>query len=206
MDQPLNPVTRNVATAYVNELGRLLDELDLAAVDRLFHRLDDARERRAAIYVAGNGGSAATAAHWATDLSNATKAGGAPMRPVALGQNAALLTALSNDHGYEHGLAAELDSHAAPGDVLVVISASGSSPNLVRSVEAAERHGVTTLGLLGFDGGVLHQRLDEAVLVRTEMGEYELVEDAHVVVCHVLTKCLAQPGLRSSAPAGAAWT
>lgn len=206
MNDPAHKATTEAATAYIAHLGKLLQDIDLDALDRLFHHLAGARERGATIYVAGNGGSAATAAHWATDLAKATMAGGPPMRAMALGQNAALLTAHSNDDGYEQGLAAELASHADPGDVLVVISASGRSPNVVRCVEVAERHGVIALGLLGFDGGILRQLLQDSVLVRTDIGEYELVEDVHAVVCHMLTKCLAQPGLRSPAAAGAGFT
>jgi D-sedoheptulose 7-phosphate isomerase len=109
---------------------------------------------------------------------------------MCLSDNTSWLSALSNDEGYERAFSGQLENFAAPGDVLVCISASGNSPNLVRAVDLAREREVTTVGLLGFDGGVLMRLVDVAVCVTTEKGAYELVEDVHSVVCHAITRCL----------------
>ena len=168
-----------------------MQRIDLDAVERVARRLRAARDSGAMIYVAGNGGSAASASHWVNDLGKATKRSGrAPMRVMSLSDNVAWLTALANDEGYERVFAGQLENFAQPGDVLVVISASGNSPNLVRAVELARARGVTTIGFLGFDGGVLRQQVDECVWLPTAKGAYELVEDGHVILCRVLCHIL----------------
>jgi D-sedoheptulose 7-phosphate isomerase len=112
------------------------------------------------------------------------------MKAMCLSDNTSWLSALSNDEGYERAFSGQLENFAAPGDVLVCISASGNSPNLVRAVDLAREREVTTVGLLGFDGGVLKRLVDLAVCVTTEKGAYELVEDVHSVICHAITRCL----------------
>ncbi len=182
-----------MAASHLRRLASLFDQMDLDAVQRVYERLRTARDTGATVYLAGNGGSAATAAHWATDLGKRTKASGrAPIRVMSLAANASWLTALGNDEGYDRVFAGQLENFARPEDVLVAISASGSSPNLVKAVELARNSGVTTVGFLGFDGGVLKDMVDELVLVATEKGAYELVEDCHMALCHILTMCLAQ--------------
>jgi D-sedoheptulose 7-phosphate isomerase len=158
---------------------------------RLATELRAARDRGATIFIAGNGGSSATAAHWVNDLGKATKrVGRRHMRVMNLSDNVPWLTALSNDEGYERVFAGQLENFANPGDVLVVITASGSSPNIVRAVEYASASGMRTLGLVGFDGGLVQGMLDESVLVRTELGAYGLVETAHVAIADIITSCL----------------
>ena len=151
----------------------------------------EARDRGSFIYIAGNGGSSSTASHWVNDLGKATKRSGQkPMKVMCLSDNTSWFSALSNDEGYERAFAGQLENFAMPGDVLVCISASGNSPNLVRAVDLARERDVTTLGLLGFDGGALKSIVDIMVCVRTEKGAYELVEDVHSVICHAVTRCL----------------
>ena len=114
------------------------------------------------------------------------------MRVMCLGDNASWLTALANDEGYERVFSGQLENFARGDDVLVVISSSGNSPNLVRAVELARERRVTTIGFLGFDGGVLKGMVDDVVHVSTEKGAYEQVEDCQMTLCHILTMCLAQ--------------
>jgi D-sedoheptulose 7-phosphate isomerase len=184
---------QGIALEHMNALQALLNRVDLASIERIVERLRFARDTAATVYVAGNGGSAATASHWVNDLGKATKRSGrAPMRVMCLSDNASWLTALANDDGYDEVFSGQLDNFAREDDLLVAISASGNSPNLVRAVEVARRRGAVTIGLLGFDGGVLKDRVSESVCLSTEKGAYELVEDAHSVICHILTGCLAQ--------------
>jgi len=100
------------------------------------------------------------------------------------------LTALANDEGYERVFAGQLENFARSGDILVVISASGNSPNLVRAVELAKTREVFSIGFLGFDGGMLKNIVDDYLWLPSEKGAYGLVESAHGVLCHLLTMCL----------------
>jgi len=191
-----NSLTQNakqLAAQHIQDLTSSLERMDLNAIGRVFDLLRNARDRKAMVYVAGNGGSAATASHWATDMGKATKRSGqTPFRIICLSDNTPWITALGNDEGYNRVFSGQLENFASPGDVLVVISASGNSPNLVSSVELAKDLGVGTVGFLGFDGGVLKGMVDENVWVSTEIGAYEHVEDCHMSICHILTRCLTQ--------------
>jgi D-sedoheptulose 7-phosphate isomerase len=182
-----------IAAGYVAALEVLLDRVDLDAVERVVERLRRVRDSGGTVFIAGNGGSAATASHWANDLGKATKRSGRiPMRVMCLSDNVSWLTALANDEGYERAYAGQLENFAGPDDVLIVISASGNSANLVAAVEVARECSCTTVGFVGFDGGVLKDMADEHVWISSPPGAYELVEDGHSVLCHILTTCLMQ--------------
>lgn len=187
----LSAASPGVIPTHLFEVSRLLSEVPIFTLERIVDILRDARDRGAFIYIAGNGGSSATASHWVNDLGKATKRSGRqPLRVLCLSDNTAWLSALSNDEGYERAFAGQLENFASPGDVLMCLSASGNSPNLIASVELAKMRGVTTVGLLGFDGGAMKSLVDVALCVRTERGEYEVVEDIHSVLCHAITRCL----------------
>jgi|SoiMetStandDraft_5_1073268.scaffolds.fasta_scaffold131561_1 D-sedoheptulose 7-phosphate isomerase len=188
----LGPVSE-IASTYVRALEGLLHELDLEALSRVVSRLEVARASGRTVYLAGNGGSAATASHWVNDLVKATRcAERRPFRAVCLSDSISLLTALANDEGYERAFSGQLENLGERGDVLVVISASGNSPNLVSAVQLAVERGLVTIGLLGFDGGALRSMLDEYVWIRTDPGAYGLVESAHSIVCDIVTTCLVE--------------
>ncbi len=187
---------RGLADGYVERLDELLRAVDREAVVRAARELRAARDRGATIFIAGNGGSSATAAHWVNDLGKATKrAGRPPMRVMNLTDNVPWLTALGNDEGYERVFAGQLENFARPGDVLMVITASGNSPNIVRAVETARDSDMRTIGLVGFDGGMVCSMLDEPILVRTETGAYGLVETAHAAIADIITSCLVSDTL-----------
>jgi D-sedoheptulose 7-phosphate isomerase len=187
------PQVKQIIIGYLQAFEMLLRYVDLDAIERIVQRLRTARDSGAMIYVAGNGGSAATASHWVNDLGKATKCSGhLPLRVISLSDNVSWLTALANDEGYDRVFAGQLENFARPGDVLVVISASGNSANLVQAVELARTRGVTTIGFLGFDGGLLKEKVDECLWLPTEQGAYGLVESGHALLCHILTMCLAQ--------------
>lgn len=182
---------RSIAAAHFDSLHALLAQVDLRAVERVAQTLRNARDNRATIFIAGNGGSAATATHWVNDLGKATKRSGRPpMRVICLADNVSWLSALANDEGYERAFAGQLENFAEQGDVLIVISASGNSPNLLAAAALAHQRDMSVIALLGFDGGKLKGLADEMILVESEKGAYELVEDAHSVLCHALTKFL----------------
>lgn len=187
----VGPAFGIAARDYLRELERLCAELDVGALERITAEVRRARDAGAAIYVAGNGGSAATAMHWVNDINKAaSRSGRRRIRAMCLSDNTSWLTALANDEGYERVFAAQLESFARPGDLLVLISASGNSPNLLAAALAARDRGVRTAAVLGFDGGRLHGMVDEALLVSTPPGWYGLVETMHVVALDIVTTFL----------------
>jgi D-sedoheptulose 7-phosphate isomerase len=185
------PEAPGIISTHFSNVQRVLGQVQHHEVQRIVETFREARDRGSFIYIAGNGGSSSTASHWVNDLGKATKRSGCPpLKVMCLSDNTSWFSALSNDEGYERAFAGQLENFAAPGDVLVCISASGKSPNLVRAVELARSRKVVTTALLGFDGGALVDLVDAAVCVRTEKGAYELVEDIHSVICHAITRCL----------------
>ena len=182
-----------LAHSYFQYVTQLVQATDVSTLERVVNRLRSARERGACVYIMGNGGSAATASHFANDLCKAAKKSGkSPIRAFCLTDNVPWLTALANDEGYESIFTGQLDNHLRPGDVVIAISASGNSPNLVRAVELAKSRDATTIGILGFDGGVLRQMVDVLLLVPSEIGRYGPVEDVHLMLEHVITECLKE--------------
>lgn len=180
-----------IASEYLRALHEVLSTLDLDVLDRVVQHLRSVRDLGGTVFVAGNGGSAATASHFVNDLGKATKASGrSHVRIMSLSDNVSWLTALANDEGYDRVFAGQLENFAGPGDVLLVISASGNSPNLLQAVELGNARGMTTIGVLGFDGGALKDMVDDSLWLRTEPGAYGLAESAHSVVLDILTTCL----------------
>ena len=168
---------------YVCEVLRAIEVEEIAAFVRT---LLEARARGAAIYLIGNGGSAATAAHFANDLAVGTNCSARPFRAFSLCDNQAVITAIANDFGYEQVFARQLQVLARSGDVVIAISASGNSPNLLRAVEYAQRSGIHTVGITAFDGGQLRKLADQSIHVPTGPKEYGPAEDAHMVLDHLL--------------------
>jgi D-sedoheptulose 7-phosphate isomerase len=181
------------ASGYFDYLRTVLDTVDSGSIDDLGVFLLDARERNATIFIAGNGGSASTATTMANDLgSDVMRKTGTdrPLRMMALTDNASVVTAVANDTGYENIFLAQLRIHYRPGDVLMVISASGNSPNVLTAVDWVHAQGGKVAGLLGFNGGKLKSTCDVTLHFKTEPGEYGPVEDAHLVVNHLLAHWL----------------
>ena len=186
---PTSPSNQDVIQTHLANVGRVLTEV--CAVQKVADIFREARDRGSFIYIAGNGGSSSTASHWVNDLGKATKRSGcAPLKVMCLSDNTAWFSALSNDEGYDRSFAGQLENFASPGDALICLSASGNSANLVRAVELARVRSLTTIALLGFDGGELKGLVDQVVWVRSEKGAYELVEDVHSLICHAITRSL----------------
>lgn len=174
--------------AYWQELSGVASAMPYAALERVAEALISCAERGGTIFVAGNGGSAATASHFACDLLKGSNAPGLPpLRVVPLTDNVPLITAFGNDIGYDEVFAGQLTALTRPGDVMVAISASGRSPNILAATGAARRAGALTVGLTGEDGGKLAQMCD--IAVRVPLACIEQVEDAHLIVTHSL--CVA---------------
>jgi len=178
------------AREYVRYLSTVLASIDAGEVAAFASVLLDARNRGAAVFFIGNGGSAATASHFANDLAIGTCTWDKPFRVMSLTDNVAVLTALANDFGYADVFVRQLRVMLQRGDVVVAISASGNSPNVLRAVEYANIQGATTVGLTGFDGGKLRPIVNVSVHVPTSQGEFGPVEDAHMVLDHLLSAYL----------------
>jgi D-sedoheptulose 7-phosphate isomerase len=189
---PGDPATwTGLTETYLARLNELLGRVDRADLVNFVEELRAARDRGATIFFAGNGGSSATAAHWVNDLGKATKAAGrAPMRVMNLTDNVPWLTALGNDEGIARVFSGQLENFARPNDLVVVISASGNSPNILDLLTTARAMGVRTAGLVGFDGGRALSLLDTGLWVETEAGAYGLVETAHTALADIVTTCL----------------
>ena len=141
------------------------------------------------IFIAGNGGSAATASHWTNDLNKGTiTAGQHRFRAIALTDNVPLITAWGNDTAYERIFVEQMTNFLRPGDVFIAISGSGNSPNVIAAARWAQDAGAVTIGLLGRDGGRLRALVDHAVVVPTD--RMEQIEDVHLALSHALCTVL----------------
>jgi D-sedoheptulose 7-phosphate isomerase len=181
------------AGRYAAYIAALLERLDYAAIERVGRLLEEARFHGRTIFLVGNGGSAATASHAACDLSLGPRVfGGKAYRAISLADNNALLTAAGNDIGYDAVFSEQLRTLLKPGDIVLAISASGNSPNIVKAVEYANQTGAVTIGLTGFDGGRLGEIVHEQIHVRTPQGDYGPVEDLHLVLNHLITSYLVR--------------
>lgn len=175
---------------YLADLHAVLTAIDPSGIADAALRFERAFEAGRQIFVAGNGGSAGTASHLACDFQKTTLAKSHAtvtkrIRAIALSDNVPLLTAWGNDVSYDEVFGQQLLALANPGDVLLVITASGNSPNILNALHAARELGVETIGFLGFQGGKAKALCDLAVVAESE--NYGVIEDAHSVLMHMIT-------------------
>ena len=185
-----NPV--EYAKRYFENLSGLLKGVDPQAVARFIEVILGARERGATIFFMGNGGSATTASHFANDLLIGTRSPSAPFRVISLTDNTAIMTALANDFGFEEIFVRQLKALGRAGDVLVGISASGNSANLIRAFEHAASAGIKTFAITAFDGGKMKKMADDGIHMPTPVGDYGPAEDAHLILDHLVVSYLAR--------------
>lgn len=170
---------------YLDAQGRTMAAIPIDAVAGLRVHFDRALAEDRRIFVCGNGGSAANASHFVTDLGKgASDAIGRRFRCQSLNDNVPWMTAIGNDYAYADVFVRQLENFAAAGDLLMVMSVSGNSPNLVKAVEWANTRGLTSLALVGGGGGRLADLAGE--VVRIDDLHYGRVEDAHMLICHLL--------------------
>ena len=187
---------------YAASLKSAIEGISAAAVEQICIKVAEAARNGNQIFSVGNGGSAAIAEHLCCDWSKGTKCSNYPViSSQSLTSNGALYSAIANDYGFEHVFEAQLQFFARPGDVLIAISSSGNSPNILRAVERAKELGLFVAGFSGFTGGKLAQIADASVYVSTH--NYGVVEDAHQAVLHIIAQYIAcrrdngQPDLSS---------
>ncbi len=181
---------KDYSRSYMQYLTSVLKSISLTDIEKFVEVLLEARERGSSIFFIGNGGSAATASHFANDIAIGARTYEKPFRVISLCDNLAVITAIANDDGFEEIFSQQLKVLLNKQDVLIAISASGNSPNLIRAIETAKRMSAITVGISAFDGGKMKEMVDVSLYVPTEKGEYGPAEDAHMVLDHLVSNYL----------------
>lgn len=172
---------------YSRQIVKLTEMVDAKAFNQFIELLSVAAERKASIFVAGNGGSAAIGDHLCCDFAKGTyHPQHPPLRPHSLSANVAVYSAFANDFGFENAFSASLDVYGESKDILIAISSSGSSPNIIEAIGKAKELGMKVVGMTGFEGGEVRKRAD--ISLHVPMNNYGLVEDCHQMLMH----CAAQ--------------
>ncbi|HBE24640.1 MAG TPA: hypothetical protein DDW33_03005 [Ktedonobacter sp.] len=173
--------------SYFSELEQMVRAISRPDLERVLSLLENVYRSGHRIFIIGNGGSAATASHFALDLAKNTIMAGAPrLKAISLTDHVPLITAWSNDTAYEHIFAEQLANMIEPGDMVIGISASGNSPNVINALLLARQYRAFTVGLLGARGGKMKDMVDAYVLAPGQNIEQE--EDAHLILAHVITR------------------
>jgi len=177
------------AKEYFTSLQEVLDHLDFSMIDRMTDAIWENYERGRALYIFGNGGSAALASHFACDIGKGTVAAGRKrLRTAALTDNVPLITALANDLAYADIFSEQLAGLAEKGDMALAISGSGNSPNVVRGLEEARKLGLRTIVLTGFAGGRVKALADLCLVVPSDNMQH--IEDAHLCATHAIFRAI----------------
>ena len=172
---------------YLEQLKYTLDNINPSVIGDIVVSLDETINKKSRVYILGNGGSSATASHMVNDL-------GAGLRRrdivnldvVSLGDNSPAVTAIANDIGYENIFYMQMKGLLSSEDLVIAISCSGNSPNIVKAVDYAKELGCKVIGVTGFEGGHLKKISDINFHVDTPKGEYGLVEDVHMILDHII--------------------
>ncbi|MDD7985719.1 SIS domain-containing protein [Lentisphaera marina] len=172
---------------YMKVLAEVLDACDTNFLNQLYVELEQAWHKRSQVFICGNGGSSANAMHIANDFIY----GVCPVKGLnvnALSSNSAVLTCLANDTGYENIYSNQIKSLAQAGDLLIVLSGSGNSQNLINAIKAAKETGLKTCGILGFDGGICKALVD--IPIHFDVNDMQISEDCQTIVGHMLMQKL----------------
>ncbi len=177
----------NEITTYFNEIEQMMHAISQDDLFNVLRLLEDCYHNGHRVFIMGNGGSAATASHFALDLAKNTIMLQAPrLKAISLTDHVPLITAWSNDTAYEHIFAEQLANLIEPGDVVIGISTSGNSLNVINALTLAKHSRAFTVGLLGAKGGKIKDIVDAYVLAPGQNIEQE--EDAHLIIAHVITR------------------
>jgi D-sedoheptulose 7-phosphate isomerase len=176
---------------YIDSLQSTLYNLPMEQIEQVIEVLLEAQQARKTVFIFGNGGSASTASHFACDLGKGTAQPGVPrLRVISLTDNVELITAWANDTAYEHIFTEQLRGLVEPGDVVIGISGSGRSANVLNAINLAKQSGATTIGLTGFDGGLLADMVDVPVVVPNYCMEQ--IEDVHLILEHTICSTIRE--------------
>jgi D-sedoheptulose 7-phosphate isomerase len=180
-----------ITDTYFYDLKATLDQLSMDSIQKAIDLLHEARLSGRKIFIMGNGGSASTASHFVCDLGKNTRIQGWPnFKVIGLADNMAIFSALANDEGYGNVFSQQLANLVEAEDIVIGISASGKSPNVLNAIEVARQAGAHTIGMSGYDGGQLASMVDISVHVPSFCIEH--VEDIHLILEHMITKALKE--------------
>lgn len=178
----------NIINNYITDLHKILDALPLDQIETVISILHQARLDNKQVFIMGNGGSGSTASHFVCDLAKNTRKKNWPLfRVIGLTDNMASFSAYANDEGYENVFSQQLAGFVQPGDVVIGISTSGNSPNVLRAIKLAREKNAQTIGFTGFNGGLLGDLSDVNVHIKSDC--IERVEDVHLILEHMI--CIA---------------
>ena len=176
---------REWISEYIRQQKAALDSIPVEAVAEMINVFKEALAQDRQIFIFGNGGSASNASHFITDLGKgASDKLGNRFRCLSLNDNISWITALGNDYSYEDVFQKQLQNFARPGDIVMTLSVSGNSPNLVKAIDWAVNNGMYTIALVGAKRGRLAQLAQKVLVVNSE--HYGRVEDTHMGVCHMI--------------------
>lgn len=183
-------MTNLVIDNYLSRVSESILRIRTNDIEFLGKKIKEINKNGGCVYVVGNGGSAALANHFATDIGVGALKHNKPMKIISLVSNISSLTASANDYGYEFVFSRELEIISTSQDLLILISSSGNSLNLLEAAKIAKERGVQTFGILGFDGGKLKNLVDYYIHVESRIGDYGVIEDCHSVILHAITEAL----------------
>jgi D-sedoheptulose 7-phosphate isomerase len=178
---------------YKNRLIEILDLIDSSKLEQVIASMIEAFKTGKTVYVVGNGGSAATASHMQADFSFFVRYF-TKFRPriIALTDNVPLITAVGNDTSFENIFVEQMTGRFGEGDILIAISASGNSSNLIKAAELANKLGGTSIAFVGFEGGKLNQVSKLSIYTPNPKGDYGPIEDVHMILNHVIVNYLSK--------------
>ena len=176
---------RNIIKGYLEKEKEVIDSLDIRSINIVFGVLDDALQNNRKVYVFGNGGSGSTASHMANDFDKAIFRGtDKRFNVTCLSDNMPLVLAIANDVGYEYIFLYQLIGRLNPDDVVIAISGSGNSKNVINAVEYAKKCGATVIGFTGYDGGKLRKLANYSL--DANINNMQITEDVHLMMEHLL--------------------
>lgn len=178
---------------YIEQEKKDIDSINPEDVKYVVDILFDAWKEGRQIFIFGNGGSASTASHFACDIAKGTLQRAYDhterrFRIMSLTDNVALMTAFANDLSYDDMFSQQLNHYVNKDDVVIAISGSGNSPNVIKGIELAKKFGAKTIALLGFDGGKLKRIVDHSIIVKS--NHYGRIESCHLMVHHLIVSYL----------------
>jgi len=195
--QQQEPTLKGIVGQYHRKMTQVLESIDLKRVQEIISVLVKAYNQDSQIFTMGNGGSASTTSHFAADISqNVTREEESRVNAICLNDSIPRITAIANDLGYEHVFKEQLVNVLKPKDIVIIISASGNSPNILEAIKYAKKIGAKTVGMLGLDGGEAIKLVDIAIHV--ESYDYTVVENTHMFVCDLITNYFQQKLNRES--------
>ncbi len=179
-----------IVSNYIQQLQSTLQQLNIQEFVQVAQLLQAARDRGSKIFIFGNGGSGSTASHFACDINKGVSYNKEKrFRVICLNDNIPTLLAYSNDVGYDVVFKEQLINFVEPNDVVIGISGSGNSPNVLSAIEVAKEHKALTVGITGFNGGKLKSIADFSV--NAHINDMQLSEDIHMIWVHIMMKCLS---------------